>query len=176
MSFAAQVRGRELAYITRLLGVFGAVEQQQMRKLLGYLNDTEYGKIINRLYREGQIFWAMNGELLAASRMAMENTIIENSIACFWVFISYKNIIHDFCPADAPAIATLAFKSKTADLIPVSADNLDLINERMEHISKETVRFLVTTDLKHVIGINRRYGNDYVLLVRPDGSVESYDL
>ena len=176
MSFAAQIRGRELAYITRLLSVFGAVEQQQMRKVLGYLSDAEYGRIITRLYREGQIFWARNGELLSASRMAMENTRIENSVACFWAFISYKNLIHDFCPADAPAVATLSIKGRTAELIPVSEDNMDTINESMEHIPKETLRFLVTTDLKRVIGVNRRYSNDYVLLVKPDGSVECYDL
>ena len=85
-------------------------------------------------------------------------------------------MINDFCPADAPAIAILSIKGRTAELIPVSEDNVDSINDQMEHTAKETLRFLVTTDLKRVIGVNRRYSNDYVLLVHPDGSVECYDL
>ena len=33
MSFSKMVKNRELAYITRLLAVFGAVEERQMREL-----------------------------------------------------------------------------------------------------------------------------------------------
>ena len=37
MSFATVVGDRQLAYITKILAIFGVVEERQMRELFSYL-------------------------------------------------------------------------------------------------------------------------------------------
>ena len=45
MSFKSMVKGHELAYVTKILAIFGAVEERQMQRLFSFLSDSEYGKI-----------------------------------------------------------------------------------------------------------------------------------
>ena len=49
MSFAKLTHNHELAYIPKLLAIFGVVERDQMRKLFSHLTESEYGKILTRL-------------------------------------------------------------------------------------------------------------------------------
>lgn len=60
MSFKSMVKGHELAYVTKILAIFGAVEERQMQRLFSFLSDSEYGKIMTllsaafRSYRDRQ--------------------------------------------------------------------------------------------------------------------------
>ena len=56
MTFARAVKNKELAYISRLLSIFGVVEERQMRLLFQHLEAKDYGKIMTRLHREGMIY------------------------------------------------------------------------------------------------------------------------
>lgn len=176
MSFSATVKGHEVSYITRLLEVFGVVEQRQMRSLFSHLNDEAYGKILSRLHKEGRIYWAKDGIRLAASRLTMDRTDPESSVMCFWVFVQMRKSIQDFCAGDPPALMTVTTKEKMIDLIPVSSDSIDEINRHMDDIPEQTKRFLVTKDLQLLAGVSRRFKNDYVLLVDAGGNVETYEL
>ncbi len=176
MSFESSVKGHEVSYITRLLEVFGVVEQRQMRTLFSHLSDEAYGKILSRLSKEGQIFWAKDGIRLAASRLTMERTSYESSAMCFWVFVKLKRDVVDFCAGDPPAIVTISTKSSVIDIIPVSSGTIDEIDWGMEAIPDQTKRFLVTKDLQLLAGVARRFKNDYVLLVDDSGNVETYEL
>ena len=53
MKFAYAARDREVAFIIRLLTIFGVVEQRQMRLLFNHLSNRSYGQILARLRREG---------------------------------------------------------------------------------------------------------------------------
>ncbi len=176
MSFSKQTKGRELSYFMRLVNVFGAVEYQQMRQLFKHLNDAEFGRVYYRLYREGQIYCPKDGGIIAVSKLALEKTNLEDSIACFWVFISMKNAVRDFCPSEPPAIATITTESKTVDIIPVRDDNVEEINEHIEDAPVDTMRFLVASDIKNIIRIDRRIRNDTFVLVDHTGNVECYEL
>ena len=44
MSFATVVGDRQLAYITKILAIFGVVEERQMRELFSYLPAAKYGR------------------------------------------------------------------------------------------------------------------------------------
>lgn len=178
MSFSSTVKGHEVSYITRLLEVFGVVEQRQMRSLFSHLSDEAYGKILSRLNKEGQIFWAKDGVRLAASRLTMDRASYQNSVMCFWVFIELKKKkkITDFCTGDPPAIVTITTKTSVVDIIPVSADTIEEIDRNMEGIPEQTKRFLVTKDLQLLSGVARRFKNDYVLLVDDSGNVKTYEL
>ena len=47
MSFKSMVKGHELAYVTKILAIFGAVEERQMQRLFSFLSDSEYGRIMS---------------------------------------------------------------------------------------------------------------------------------
>ena len=61
-------------------------------------------------------------------------------------------------------------------LIPVSGENTEQINENAEELPERTVRFLVTRDLNLLTDIDRRFKNDYAILVDENGVVETYEL
>ena len=44
MTFARAVKNKELAYISRLLSIFGVVEERQMQLLFQHLEAKDYGK------------------------------------------------------------------------------------------------------------------------------------
>ena len=56
MSFATVVGDRQLAYITKILAIFGVVEERQMRELFSYLPAAKYGRIMTRLSSEGLVY------------------------------------------------------------------------------------------------------------------------
>ena len=174
MSFTSEVKGREMAYIMRILEVFGVVEQQQMRRLFSHLGDEAYGKILSRLHKEGQVYWARDGVRLAASRLTMERTDFESSMLCFWVFIKLKDSIRDFCSGESPTLVTLTTKERIIDLIPVTANNAEEINRYMNEIPEETKRVLVLNEPRLIAGINWRDKNDFVLQVDSRGDIEIY--
>lgn len=176
MSFAMRLKGREMAYVTNILTIFGVLEQRQIRRMLEHMTDDEYSKLLARLYREGQIHLANGGNLLAASRLTMGKADSENSILCFDGFLYLKDKIRDFCAGPSPAIVTITTKTKMGDLIPVSESNAEEINEKMNAIPKDANRFLITRNNDYLLGLYRRESNDYVLFVREDGRVELHDL
>ena len=165
MSFASSVKGRELTAITRILEVFGVVEAEQMRRAFSYLDHSEYGKILARLNREGLVYWPRDAKHIAANQMIMDRCNIEDSVLCFEGFIKLKDDIAEFCAGQAPAIATLIMQKNTVDLIPVNPGNVELINDKIDDIPKETYRFLVTRDQQLCVGIHRRLQNDYVVFI-----------
>jgi len=176
MSFKSIVKGHELAFVSKLLTIFGAVEERQMRQLFSHLSDSEYGKIMTRLYREGFFYRTPEAKYLTSTRVLLDKVNIQSSVACFWAFLELKDRICDFCIGETPAIITLAAKSTDYDLIPVTARNTQLINNSAEELPEKTVRFLVTRDLNLLTGIERRMKNDYAIHVDDRGVVETYEL
>ena len=176
MSFVGTVKDRELAYITRLLSVFGVVEERQMRTLFSYLNDKDYGRIMTRIHREGLAYRTADAKYLAASEFTFEKTDIESSVRCFWAFIQIKDKIHDFCASSPPAIITIASKAKDYDLIPLDAKTIEIVNGAMYDINEHVVRFLVTDDLMNITRLDRREKNDFVIHVKHNGDTEIYEL
>ena len=83
MSFAGTVRNRELVYITKLLSIFGVVENKQMRKLFSHLEDSEYGKILGRLHREGMAYRVPDSAYLASSQFTANRVDKSVSVMCF---------------------------------------------------------------------------------------------
>ena len=63
MKFAYAARDREVAFIIRLLTIFGVVEQRQMRLLFNHLSNRSYGQILARLRREGLAYFSPEGRL-----------------------------------------------------------------------------------------------------------------
>lgn len=176
MSFARAVRQKELAAITTLLALFGVVEERQMRVLFGHLNDTAYGKIMSRLRTEGMVYRSPDSKYLATNQYTYQRTDKESSVNCFWAFICVKDKVQDFCAGEAPTLVTIAAKDHDYDLIPVTSKSIALINCAADDIPEQTIRYLVTSDLKLVKGIDRRWKNDYVLYVKEHGEVEAYVL
>ena len=48
MKFSNTVRRREVAFMIRLLTIFGVVEQRQMRLLFDHMSNRSYGQILAR--------------------------------------------------------------------------------------------------------------------------------
>jgi len=176
MSFVGTVKGRELAYITRILSVFGVVEERQMRTLFTFLSDKDYGRIMTRLQREGLVYRTSDAKYLAVSEFTYAKADVESSVRCFWAFIQVKDKMQDFCAACPPAIVTIASKAKDYDLIPLDAKTIELVNESLEDTDERGVRFLVTDDLMNIAKIERREKNDFVIHVKHDGETEIYEL
>ena len=176
MSFAMRLKGREMAYVTNILTIFGVLEQRQIRRMLEHMTDDEYSKLLARLYREGQIHLANGGNLLAASRLTMNRTDSQDSILCFEGFLYLKDKIRDICAGPPPAIVTITTKTRMGDIIPVSERNVEEINSQMDAIPMDANRFLVTRNNEILMKLFRRSGNDYVLFVREDGRIELHDL
>lgn len=176
MSFRSMVKNHELAYVTKILTIFGVVEEQQMRRLFSYLSDGEYGKIMTLLAREGQFYRTPDARYLAASRRQLDKLDIGGSVDCFWAFLELKDRVHDFCAGESPAIITMLAKTTDYDLIPISGKNAKQVNDNVVELPERTVRFLVTRDLEFLTEIDRRIKNDYAILVDGNGVVETYEL
>ena len=176
MSFKSTVKGHELAFVSKLLAIFGAVEERQMRELFSHLNDSEYGKIMTRMDREGLFYRTPEAKYLTSTRILLDKVNIQSSVACFWAFLELKDRIRDFCAREIPAIITMAAKASDYDLIPVTGKNTQLINDNAADLPENTVRFLVTRDLNLLTQIERRMKNDYAILVDDNGVVETYEL
>ena len=73
-------------------------------------------------------------------------------------------------------MVSVAAGAKDYDLIPIRADNIDLINSTVDEIPERTVRFLITNDLQMIANVDRRMKNDFVLLIGNDGVLETYEL
>lgn len=176
MSFSKLTHNHELAYITKLLAIFGVVERDQMRKLFSHLTDSEYGKILTRLHREGLAYRSPDSVYLASSKFTADRVDKSNSVMCFWAFIVIKDKVHDFCAGEAPTIITVAAKSKDYDLIPLNGKNTQQVNEAGEEIPSRTIRYLITKDLQLITSIDRRMKNDYVIHVGDEGVIDIYEL
>lgn len=176
MTFARAVKNKELAYISRLLSIFGVVEERQMRLLFQHLDSKDYGKIMTRLHREGMIYRTPDAKYIAPSELTAMRADRRNSVLCFWAFIQIRDKAQDFCVGEPPAIISVASKSTDYDVIPLSKENISLINEMGDEIPERSVRYLVTDDLKLVSGVERRMKNDYVLHINEDGAIETYEL
>ncbi len=176
MTFAKNSKGREIAFIMRLVNLFGLVEQRQMRTLFAHMNDKAYGMILSRLNNEGQIFWQKNGEDIAGSRMTRGKRRNDERVRCFWVFIAMKDVIRDFCGAESPVLLSFVTESDNCVMIPVCDDNIGEINKQAASLRRDTIRFLVAKDAKDVEGIVPRAKNDYVVVVDETGQTETYGL
>lgn len=176
MSFKSMVKGHELAYVTKILSIFGAVEERQMQRLFSFLSDSEYGRIMTRLAREGQFYRTPDARYLTFSRLRFEKLNVSSSVDCFWAFLELKDRVQDFCAGEQPAIITMSAQTTDYDLIPVSGENTEQINENAEELPERTVRFLVTRDLNLLTDVERRFKNDYAILVDENGVVETYEL
>ncbi len=174
MTFANTVKGREIAYVTRLLNIFGVVEQRQLRSLFSHMSDGEYGLLLSRLNSEGMICWLKDGTELAASRLTAGRRSKEK-IRCFWAFIRLKDKIRDFCAADPPALASILTSKEDCLLIPVTDDNSGAINAHAASLPDETIRFFVARSIQDIDGIVPRGENDYVLLIDDAGATETYE-
>ncbi len=176
MTFAKNSKGREIAFIMRLVNLFGLVEQRQMRTLFAHMNDKAYGMILSRLNNEGLIHWQKNGEDLAASRMTPGKHLNDERVRCFWAFIAMKDAIRDFCAGDPPVLMSFLTDTDDCVMIPVTEDNSGAINAHAASLPDETIRFLVARFIQDVDGIVPRGNNDYVLLVDDTGQTETYEL
>lgn len=176
MTFARAVKNKELAYISRLISIFGVVEERQMRLLFQHLDSKDYGKIMTRLHREGMIYRTPDAKYLAPSELTAKRTDRRNSVLCFWAFIQIRDKAQDFCKGEPPTVITVASKSTDYDVIPLSKENIPLINKLGDEIPERSVRYLVTDDLKLITGVERRMKNDYVLHINEDGAIETYEL
>ena len=143
MSFKSMVKGHELAYVTKILAIFGAVEERQMQQLFSFLSDSEYGRIMTRLAREGQFYRTPDARYLTFSRLRFEKLNVSSSVDCFWAFLELKDRVQDFCAGEPPAIITMSAQTTDHDLIPVSGENTMQINENAEELPERTVRFVL---------------------------------
>ena len=175
MSFASMVKERQVVYITRLLSIFGVVEERQMRSLFSFLNDQRYGAMISVLHREGTAKRSPDAKYIASSRMSLTRTDIKTSVMCFWAFIAVKDKVLDFCAGEAPTMVTISGQKGVYDIIPVTPKNIEQVNPSYE-LPESTVRLLVTNDLESLTQLDRRVRNDLVLLVGKDGVTETYEL
>ena len=103
MKFAYAARDREVAFIIRLLTIFGVVEQRQMRLLFNHLSNRSYGQILARLRREGLAYFSPDGQFLATSRYSLDHGKTLESVMVFWAFIKMRDNVLDFCASDPPA-------------------------------------------------------------------------
>ena len=134
MKFAYAARDREVAFIIRLLTIFGVVEQRQMRLLFNHLSNRSYGQILARLRREGLAYFSPDGQFLATSRYSLDHGKTLESVMVFWAFIKMRDNVLDFCASDPPAILSFSSAAKDYDLIPGSTP-----------LSKPTVKSIVAT-------------------------------
>lgn len=169
MKFAYAARDREVAFIIRLLTIFGVVEQRQMRLLFNHLSNRSYGQILARLRREGLAYFSPDGQFLATSRYSLDHGKTLESVMVFWAFIKMRDNVLDFCASDPPAILSFSSAAKDYDLIPGSKQNIPAINAARTVVAEATVRLIVVDDLSTLDEVEPRLVNDYGILVGPNG-------
>jgi len=176
MSFATTVKRHEFTFITRILTIFGIVEERQMRRLFKHLPDQKYGRIMMSLYRQGLVYYTPDGKYIASNEFQANRADRKSSILCFWAFIHIRNKVQDFCAGTAPALVTVAASDTDYDLIPLNEESIATINEMSEEIPAHTVRYLITDDLHKIVKVDRRIKNDYVLQISENGEIEIYEM
>jgi hypothetical protein len=176
MSFEETSRNREVAFITRLLSIFGAVEYRQMRELFSHLSEPKYGKILNRLRLEGAASYSHGAKYLSSSRYALGRAQVQESVRVFWAFIKMKDKVLDFSASAPPALLTFTSGPADYDLIPVNTDNWSEIEVAANSVPEATKRLLVVDSLDAVSTMNFREKNDFVLVVSKDGDTSVYEM
>ena len=166
MKFAYAARDREVAFIIRLLTIFGVVEQRQMRLLFNHLSNRSYG----------QILFSPDGQFLATSRYSLDHGKPLESVMVFWAFIKMRDNVLDFCASDPPAILSFSSAAKDYDLIPGSKQNIPAINAARTVVAEATVRLIVVDDLSTLDEVEPRLVNDYGILVGPNGVEQIYKM
>ncbi len=176
MTFAGSVKGREIECVRRLVGVFGLVEERQMRRLFSRLSDMEFGKILSRLAGDGLIFRTPDGADLAADPRTPPKREGDGRVRCFWAFLAMRGSVRDFCAGDAPALVSVLTRRGDCDLIPVSAAREAEIDLALNALPEETARLLVAGSASEIERLSLRRRNDYLVLVGRDGDTEAYAL
>ena len=159
MKFAYAARDREVAFIIRLLTIFGVV-----------------GQILARLRREGLAYFSPDGQFLATSRYSLDHGKTLESVMVFWAFIKMRDNVLDFCASDPPAILSFSSAAKDYDLIPGSKQNIPAINAARTVVAEATVRLIVVDDLSTLDEVEPRLVNDYGILVGPNGVEQIYKM
>lgn len=176
MKFANAARGLEVAFVIRLLTIFGVVEQRQMRLLFDHLSNRSYGQILARLRREGLAYFSPDGQFLATSRYSLDHGKTLESVMAFWAFIKMRDNVLDFCASEPPAILSFSSAAKDYDLIPGSRQNIPSINAARTMIPEATVRLIVIDNLDLLDEVEPRASNDYGVLVGPNGVEQIYKM
>lgn len=176
MKFANAARGLEVAFVIRLLTIFGVVEQRQMRLLFDHMSNRSYGQILARLRREGLAYFSPDGQFLATSRYSLDRGKTLESVMTFWAFIKMRDNVLDFCASEPPAILSFSSAAKDYDLIPGSRQNIPSINAARTMTPEATVRLIVIDNLDLLDEVEPRASNDYGVLVGPNGVEQIYKM
>ncbi len=176
MPFSKDFKGQELTVLIRLLTIFGVVEHRQLRMLLNYLNDSDYGKILSALKREGRVYISPDNRYVSLSKYAMNHSRKQDSICTFWAFIHLKNRVKDFCASEPPSILTFSSGIADFDLVPGSKQNIAAINAQADVISAATTRFIVVSSLDEKDALEPRPDKDYLVLIDQDHVSNIYAL
>ena len=176
MSFTSKAKEETMLCIERLLELFGVVETEQMRVLFSFLKEAEYGRVITSMYRKGMVYFSSDSKYMANNPRALKRGDVSDSVNCFWAFICLKDKVNDFCGGTAPALISLSSKAKEYDLIPLSEETIEEINEVVDDLDIRTVRVFVTTNLKLVRNVYRREKNDVVIDVTDKTEAKIYEL
>lgn len=75
-----------------------------------------------------------------------------------------------------PAILTVSTGEFDCDIIPVNDKALALINDTCFELPSNVRRLLVVRSFDAAAGIERRFRNDFVIVVGKDGVTGSYEL
>ena len=172
--FSSMTRGKEVAYITQLLSIFGIAEVRQMRQLFSHLPDAKYGKIMARLHQEGIIYHDPSGKYLSTSRYAIDKARVPDSIRTFWAFIKIKDKVKSFCSGGYPAMLTFTTDKVEYDMIPVNAENMEAVMTSASEIPENVRRLLIVPSMRTIETMNFRVKNDYVMVVEETGEIELY--
>lgn len=174
MKFANTARGQEVAYIIRLLTIFGVVEQRQMRLLFNYMSNRAYGEVLSRIRLEGLAYFSKDGQFIATNRYSLDRGKTQESVMAFWAFIKMRDYVKEFCASEPPAILSFNSDAKEYDLIPGTSQNIPAINASRGNISEKTVRLIVTDAMENLESIETRELNDYAVLVGAGGVEQIY--
>ena len=164
MKFSNTVRRREVAFMIRLLTIFGVVEQRQMRLLFDHMSNRSYGQILARLRQEGLAYFSPDGQFLATSRYSLDHGKTQEAIMAFWAFIQMRDHVLDFCASEPPAILSFSSADKDYDLISGSQRNIPSINASRTLVPEASVRLIVVDDMKSLDELIPRDDNDYGVL------------
>ncbi len=174
MKFANTARGQEVAYIIRLLTIFGVVEQRQLRSLFDFMSNRAYGEVLARIRMEGLAHFSKDGQFIATNRYSLDRGKTKDSVLAFWAFIKMRDYVKEFCASEPPAILSFNSDAKEYDLLPGSKQNIPAINADKGNVADNTVRLIVTDTMDILDEIEPRDTNDYAVLVGPNGVEQIY--
>jgi len=170
MEFTKTYRHQELAAVSKLLSVFGVIEERQLRKLFAHLQDREYGRLLSAVRREGFASFTSGGRYITVPNLDPDPERVLDAVLVFWSFYHFRKRIEDFCESDPPALLTFSYEGKDYDLIPGTPANVAAINAQTDRVLPGTTRFIVTGKTGNVPGLELRPVNDYLVAVADDGS------